>query len=256
VALAARTQTTVVTNWTGTCTTVTLGSTNGWDTNFDNLVIDAAGGGAPATSTPTPTPTNTPQPAATSTPTPTPTSTPLPTSTPTPTPTNTPQPNACPCTVFEPNAVPTVQANADNRSVELGMKFRVDQPGRITGVRFYKAATNTGTHTGTLWSSTGQQLATATFVGETASGWQEVSFATPVNVVPGVTYVVSYHAPVGRYSADQTFFAARSVDNGPLHALQNGVDGGNGMYIYSAGTTFPTNTYNSTNYWVDVVFSP
>ena len=31
---------TVQTNWTGTCTTVTIGSTNGGDTNFDNLTID------------------------------------------------------------------------------------------------------------------------------------------------------------------------------------------------------------------------
>src|SRR5262249_15600738 len=38
--LAIRTQTTITTGWTGTCTTVTLGSSNGWDTNFDNLVYD------------------------------------------------------------------------------------------------------------------------------------------------------------------------------------------------------------------------
>ncbi len=31
---------TIATGWTGTCTTVTIGSSNGWDTNFDNLVID------------------------------------------------------------------------------------------------------------------------------------------------------------------------------------------------------------------------
>jgi hypothetical protein len=32
--------TTIETGWRGTCTTVTVGSTNGWDTNFDNLVLD------------------------------------------------------------------------------------------------------------------------------------------------------------------------------------------------------------------------
>jgi hypothetical protein len=30
---------TVSTGWTGTCTTVTIASTNGWDTNFDNIVV-------------------------------------------------------------------------------------------------------------------------------------------------------------------------------------------------------------------------
>ena len=27
------------TNWTGVCSTVQIGSSNGWDTNFDNIVI-------------------------------------------------------------------------------------------------------------------------------------------------------------------------------------------------------------------------
>ncbi len=39
VTLAARTQTTIVTNWTGTCSTLTVGSSNSWDTNFDNFIV-------------------------------------------------------------------------------------------------------------------------------------------------------------------------------------------------------------------------
>jgi hypothetical protein len=31
--------TTIATGWGGTCSTVTIGSSNGWDTNFDNLVV-------------------------------------------------------------------------------------------------------------------------------------------------------------------------------------------------------------------------
>jgi hypothetical protein len=37
--LAADTLVTLVTNWTTPCSVVTVGSTNGWDTNFDNLVV-------------------------------------------------------------------------------------------------------------------------------------------------------------------------------------------------------------------------
>jgi hypothetical protein len=33
---------TITTGWTGTCTVVTLSSTNGWDTNFDDLVYAAS----------------------------------------------------------------------------------------------------------------------------------------------------------------------------------------------------------------------
>ena len=49
------------------------------------------------------------------------------------------------------------------RSVELGVKFKADYNGTITGVRFYKAAANTGTHIGSLWSAAGTRLAQATF---------------------------------------------------------------------------------------------
>jgi hypothetical protein len=28
------------------------------------------------------------------------------------------------------------------------------------------------------------------------------------------------------------------------------------VYAYSATSVFPTNTFNSTNYWVDVLFAP
>ena len=63
-----------------------------------------------------------------------------------------------------------------------------------------RARQNTGTHVGRLWSSAGQLLAQATFTNETASGWQQVSFATPVAIKANTVYVVSYHAPVGRYA--------------------------------------------------------
>jgi hypothetical protein len=38
--LAAGELATIETNWTATCATVTIASSNGWDTNFDNLVFD------------------------------------------------------------------------------------------------------------------------------------------------------------------------------------------------------------------------
>ena len=44
-------------------------------------------------------------------------------------------------------------------------------------------------------------------------------------------------------------------DNGPVNLLSNGAGGGNGVYSYSSTTTFPTSTFNATNYWVDVVFN-
>ena len=60
----------------------------------------------------------------------------------------------------------------------------------------------------------------------------------------------------GHYSEDDNYFASKGVDNPPLHALTNGVSGGNGVYAYGASSAFPNQTWNAANYWVDVVFSP
>src|SRR5208283_5762484 len=130
-----------------------------------------------------------------------------------------------------------------------------DVNGYITGIRFYKGSGNTGTHLGHLWTSTGTLLATATFSNETASGWQQVNFATPVAITAGTTYIVSYYAPAGHYAYNLNYFASSGVDNGVLHALSNSAGGGDGVYLYASGGGFPTQTYEATNYWVDVVFN-
>jgi hypothetical protein len=159
------------------------------------------------------------------------------------------------CTIWPSTATPAVASENDPSAVELGVRFRSDVGGSITALRFYKGASNTGTHVGNLWTATGTLLASVTFTGETASGWQQANFATPVAITANTVYVASYHADVGRYAVTESYFATASVDNPPLHALANGVTGGNGVYTYGA-SAFPTSTFNSSNYWVDVVFSP
>lgn len=160
----------------------------------------------------------------------------------------------CPCSIWDDTAIPGVVSSGDPDSVELGMKFQADQDGYITALRFYKGPSNTGTHGGSLWSTHGTLLAQVTFQNETATGWQKQALISPVAVTANTTYVVSYHAPNGRYARDVGFFSASGVDNAPLRALANGEEGGNGVYIYGATSQFPASSYNSTNYWVDVVF--
>ena len=162
---------------------------------------------------------------------------------------------ACPCTMFSASSQPAIASSGDGASVELGVKFRADVAGAITGIRFYKGSANTGVHVGSLWTSSGTLLAQATFTGETASGWQQVTFASPVAVTAGTTYVASYHAPNGNYSVNVNGFQSQVV-NPPLRGLQNGADGGNGLYLYGPAVAFPTQTYQASNYWVDVLFSP
>lgn len=161
-----------------------------------------------------------------------------------------------PCTVWAASTTPTVADSGEAAGVELGLKFRSDVTGYVTGVRFYKSVSNGGTHIGNLWSASGSLLATATFVNETASGWQQVGFNPPVQISMATTYVVSYYTPTGHYAFGSGFFSSTGVDNAPLHALADGVDGGNGVYNYGSTSSFPSNSYNSSNYWVDVTFVP
>jgi hypothetical protein len=165
-------------------------------------------------------------------------------------------PPDCPCSGWNSSSAPSQVDSGDGSSVELGVRFRADFDGYINGIRFYKSSTNKGTHIGNLWTSSGALLASATFTNETASGWQQVNFSNPVAISANTTYVASYFAPVGHYSASANFFANSGLDDPPVHLLQNGVDGPDGIYGYSSSSIFPSSTFNSTNYWVDVVYMP
>ena len=158
-------------------------------------------------------------------------------------------------TIWSNAATPANPSDNDSAAVELGVKFESSTAGYVTGIRFYKGAGNTGTHVGHLWTSTGTLLATATFTGETATGWQQVTFANPVAIAANTVYVASYYAPNGGYAADSDYFASSGVTSGPLHALSNAAGNGNGVYLYGTGGGFPTSSYNATNYWVDVMFN-
>jgi Domain of unknown function (DUF4082)/Fibronectin type III domain/Bacterial Ig domain len=180
----------------------------------------------------------------------------------------------CPCSLWSTSITPatavpgdpnSVNDAGDPTSVTVGVKFTSDTFGQVSGVRFYKASTNTGTHVGSVWSASGQLLASATFTNETASGWQTVTFSNPITVLPNTTYVAGYFAPNGHYSATPSYFypnpaptpvGGATLNAPPLHAVTNTNGVINGLYGYGGSSTFPTNTFSATNYWVDVVFSP
>jgi hypothetical protein len=154
-------------------------------------------------------------------------------------------------TIWPSTRVPATVDNGPDSPLELGVSFKADTSGTITGVRFYKSAANTGVHVGHLWSRTGALLAKVIFTGETASGWQQANFSTPVAITANTVYVASYQSAVGHWSVNWNYFATSGVNNPPLHALQNGSGAPDG--IWGGAGTFPTHT-NSANYWVDVVF--
>jgi hypothetical protein len=158
-------------------------------------------------------------------------------------------PSQCPCTIW-PDVAPSGASDGDDSSPNnIGVEFQAASNGTISGIRFYKEPDDTGTHTGTLWTAGGTELATGTFTNEPTEGWAELDFSTPVPVTAGTTYVASYHTGTGHYAFTSGGLAS-AVTNGPLTALAGG-----GVYAYGSSNTFPTNTYDASNFWVDVVFT-
>ena len=112
----------------------------------------------------------------------------------------------------------------------------------------------------------GTRLAQATFTGETGSGWQTVTFASPVQVHAGhdlhrvllrAQRPLRGHAPTtstaiprpGPTAAARPTRRRCTPSATPARTT-------NGVYTYGASSTFPTNSFGAANYWVDVIFSP
>lgn len=150
-----------------------------------------------------------------------------------------------------PTSVITTQipdAEFNDGPYELGMKFKSSQSGRITKIKYYKTAGETGSHTGKIWSSGGTLLATVNFVSETASGWQEAALSVPLYILENTTYIVSVNSNTA-YGATNYVFDSPVV-NGSLTGI---ADGNNGLYSESPGG-FPATSFNNSNYFRDVVF--
>lgn len=147
--------------------------------------------------------------------------------------------------------VPDSINSTDGVTYELGLKFQVLATTNVLGMKFYKGSLDTGVHTGTLWSSDGAVLATVTFANETASGWQTAWFSSPISIAADTTYVISYYATSMYYCAS-TGNLVTPVTSGILVAPGTNAANGNGVFRQDAHG-FPNNSWNATNYFVDVI---
>ncbi len=159
--------------------------------------------------------------------------------------------------IWPADPFPLPPANID-ASVTLGVKFQSSVSGFVRGVRFFSptdVSLVAGNYTGQLWTTGGILLASGTFTGLAADSWQELIFDQPVLIDANTTYVASYHTIADTYVSTATGLAA-GVTTGSLTALSDAVAGGNGVYTYGATPNYPASSFNATNYWVDVIFSP
>jgi len=163
----------------------------------------------------------------------------------------TPAPVSCPCRFLLPSLPDRpVLDEQDPLPVEVGLRFRTDRDGFVTGLGFYRHPENTGPQVGHLWSADGELLAEATLSGATGFVAQ-ITFDRPVAVQAGATYTVSYFTPTGHYASSIDYFAG-AVVRAPFEAVYDR-NGTAGVYRYDGG--FPDQTWNASNYWVWPVFT-
>lgn len=83
--------------------------------------------------------------------------------------------------------------------VIVGTRFQVTTPGTVSAVRVWRPRRARATQTVGVWSRGGRQLAAARGTSASlGSGWRTVKLATPLEVVPGRTYVATHVARTGR----------------------------------------------------------
>src|SRR5262249_56440301 len=153
-------------------------------------------------------------------------------------------------TVFT-SQIPDATDYTDGAGVnyELGTVFTSGVAGNIMAIRFWKSGNETGTHTGHIWTANGQLLASVTFANETASGWQQQALTTPQPIAANTQYVVSVNT-------GNTFYKAKNGElANPITNVDLSTVVGNNIFFGQPGQ-FPTNTWQHTNYYRDVVFTP
>jgi hypothetical protein len=172
--------------------------------------------------------------------------------------------------LFDPSAPTNAAEYNDGSSIELGMKFTANSDGQITELKYYRGAadaTDQDLRDGHLWGPDGTLLATATFTSEPGqTGWQVAILSEPVSITAGEQYIVSYRTD-NNYVATGSFFTPENevifdgLDNGAftdssgiLSAPESTLTSGNGVYLYGTALVMPDQTFNATNYWVDVTF--
>lgn len=139
--------------------------------------------------------------------------------------------------------------STDTQTYEMGMRFFSAVAGYILGIRYIKAPNDNGSHIGRIWTDAGTLLTSVTFDAPvTTNIWQEKYLDMPLAITANTAYRVSVNASNGYPYAIQDFSSA--VVKGNLTAPQNA-----GSFILGAGS-FPTSTFNNSNYFRDILFIP
>lgn len=158
----------------------------------------------------------------------------------------------------------------DAKSVSQGMEFRVSTEGWVKKIWYWRASASMGVQPvlGQIFLSTGvasgtpidnpKEFGPAGPVGT----WQSVTLNVPVPVIPAHVYRAVVYRADGEYAATSgnhywdTGPGANGITNGILTAVSApNSNGGQSTYTYGAGIQYPTTSFNSGNYWIDLSVS-
>lgn len=151
--------------------------------------------------------------------------------------------------MFPDSVQPTVAVDPDRVPVELGLNFSTQRGGTVTAVQYFQSPAQSGVTSATLWTSTGKVMARAQFDASGVEGWRTIPLSSPVSLIAGGSYVVSYHAAKGSYAVAKGDVGVGKSRNGFV------INNGAGVYKYGK-SGFPTRVNQSSGYLVDIVFTP
>ena len=135
--------------------------------------------------------------------------------------------------IWSSSTIPDVPF-ASSPGLNVGVKFRSDTAGTITGMRFYK-----GMRMDAVASLTphGGAAGTSDVFRRDSIRMAAGQFCNGAAISANTTYVASLYTSSG-FAFSAGYFTGKGADSAPLHALQSGVDGGNGVYAYASGPQF------------------
>ncbi|MFZ1422927.1 MAG: DUF4082 domain-containing protein [Saprospiraceae bacterium] len=144
---------------------------------------------------------------------------------------------------------PSVVDFTENRPYELGLKFKSSKNGRIVGIRYWKATSESGIHIGRIWNQEGIELTNSEFKKESNSGWQTQLLQTPLSILKDSIYIVSVNVNTHYVASQQELSTV--IYNCPLMTIADSKNG-----VYGDRGSFPSNSFANSNYFRDLLFSP
>lgn len=147
---------------------------------------------------------------------------------------------------------------ADPQEYELGTQYLANTDITVSAIRIYTGAgeISIANRTGRLWTTGGAELGRSTISNDPAAGWSVWPLDTPVEVLAGTSFKVSYSTGGNEATLPNALDASVLSSDGAVTAVaaSSGAQG-NGSFGFSAGVFPTTPSGNNSFYGADIVYT-